>query len=225
MAIHLQFDRIPPGRVIGPHRHAVETIVYLAAGELVFEHGEGLERRVLVGAGDVLYETPSEHHLVRNEGRTDALALVASVETAEGSRDRGSWIWQRLEAPVRRWTEATVSDEAGIARRLISRAGDLGAPAFAVSEVEVAPGSASDWHRHPGAEHALVVLEGRGTICVEEATETIEPLSGIRIVPGAVHRVIATSRTPLRYIVIGTPGLDPARDRQPAAAPERQRDG
>ena len=35
MAIRLQFDRIPPGVEIGPHRHGVETLVYVAAGEIV----------------------------------------------------------------------------------------------------------------------------------------------------------------------------------------------
>ena len=55
--------RIGPDRLsveIGPHRHGVETIVYLAGGELVFEHGEALERRAIVRAGDVLYEAPAE---------------------------------------------------------------------------------------------------------------------------------------------------------------------
>ena len=224
MAIHLQFDRIPPGRVIGPHRHGVETIVYLAAGEIVFEHGEDLGLRAVVKPGDVLYEAASEYHLVRNEGTIDALALLASADPEEQERDRRSWTWHRTGAPVRRGTEARVEDDGGIARRLITRAGDFGAASFAVSEIVVRPGAASEWHRHPGAEHALVVLEGRGEICVEDITETIEPLTGIRIVPGAAHRVIATGRTSLRYVVVAMPGLDPARDRMAAEAQERQLD-
>jgi len=54
---------------IGPHRHGRETIVFVASGAIVFEHGDDLERRVEVRAGDVLYEAPSEYHLVRNDGR------------------------------------------------------------------------------------------------------------------------------------------------------------
>ena len=50
MTIRLQFDRISPGVEIGPHRHGLETIVYVAAGELVFEHGEELERKAVDGA-------------------------------------------------------------------------------------------------------------------------------------------------------------------------------
>ena len=86
MTIQLQFDRIPPGVEIGPHRHGVETIVYLAVGELVFEHGEALERRALVRAGDVLYEAPAEHHLVRNEGSVDAVTVAVQIIPAGAAR-------------------------------------------------------------------------------------------------------------------------------------------
>ena len=61
----------------------METLVYLAGGELVFEHGEGMARRA-VGPGDVLYEAPSELHQVRNEGTVDALALLAVIDRRRG---------------------------------------------------------------------------------------------------------------------------------------------
>ena len=48
----------------------------------------------------------------------------------------------------------------------------------------MAPGAADAWHRHPGAEHAIVVFEGRGLVTVDETTETLEPLTGIRVEPG-----------------------------------------
>ena len=94
MTIRLEFNRIAPGVEIGPHRHGVETIVYLAGGELVFEHGEDMARTAHVRAGDVLYEAPSELHVVRNEGTADALALLAVVD-AESS--------YRLGEMLRRW--------------------------------------------------------------------------------------------------------------------------
>ena len=53
MTIRLEFNRIAPGVEIGPHRHGVETVLYLAGGELVFEHGEGMGRRAYVRTGDV----------------------------------------------------------------------------------------------------------------------------------------------------------------------------
>ena len=224
MTIRLQFDRIPPGVEIGPHRHGLETIVYVAAGELVFEHGEELERRAVVRAGDVLYEAPAEHHLVRNEGAVDALALLASVDL--DPRRPGVLLsrWEAEDEPVRRGGDAVVIDEAGISRRLIVRPGDFGTATFTISEVVVAPGAADAWHRHPGAEHAIVVFEGRGLVTVDETTETLEPLTGIRVEPGLTHRVENTGRLPLRYYVCSSPGTDPLDDREPAEAPPRTLD-
>ena len=86
MTIRLEFNRIAPGVEIGPHEHDVETVVYLAGGELVFEHGEGLARRTVVRPGDVLYEAPAEVHRVRNEGPLDALALMAAIDPSKVRR-------------------------------------------------------------------------------------------------------------------------------------------
>jgi quercetin dioxygenase-like cupin family protein len=222
--IRLQFDRIPPEVEIGPHRHGVETVVYLAGGEIVFEHGEDLERRAVVRAGDVLYEAPAEYHLVRNEGQVDALALLASTDP--DPRRLGTMLqrWDSPEEPVRRSGDAETVEIEGVEHRLIVRPGDFGSATFSVSEVTVEAGVASSWHRHPGAEHALVVFEGRGIVRVGEEIETLEPLKGIRVVPGAIHQVENTGRTPLRYYVCASPGTDPATDRAPAEAPPRRLD-
>jgi len=222
--IRLQFDRIAPGVEIGPHRHGVETIVYVAGGELVFEHGETLERRAVVRAGDVLYEAPAEHHLVRNEGRVDALALLASTDP--DPRRIGTMFrrWESISEPVRRGNEAPTVESGGIRRRLIAAPGDFGSAAFTVTEVEIAPGAADVWHRHPRAEHAIVVFEGRGVVTVGDTSETLEPLKGIRVEEGRPHRVENTGRTPLRYYVCASPGLDPLEDRETAEAPRRRLD-
>ena len=224
MSIGLSFERIPPGRRIGPHSHRAETLIYLAAGELVFEHGPNLERRLTVRPGDVLYEAIGADHLVRNDGPIDALALIATTDPDDGGRGPRIEGLIRGEQPVRRWLDGRVREDAGVSRRLIARGGDFGSPSFSVSEIHVAPGVADEWHRHPGADHVLVVIEGRGEITVEDVTETLEPLTGIRVDAGAVHRVIATGRVGLRYVLIGSPGLDPERDRLAASAPERQLD-
>ena len=224
MRIRLQFDRIAPGVEIGPHRHGVETIVYVAGGELVFEHGESLERRAVVRAGDVLYEAPAEHHRVRNEGTVDALALLASTDP--DPRRVGLMLrrWDSDAEPVRRGGEALVVDRNGFRRRRIVGPGDFGSAAFTVTEVEVAPGAVDAWHRHPHAEHAIVVFEGRGLVTVGDETETLEPLKGIRVEDGRPHRVENTGRTTLRYYVCTSPGLDPLDDREMAEAPRRRTD-
>ncbi len=224
MTIRLQFDRIGPGVEIGPHRHGVETIMFLAAGELVFEHGEDLERRAVVRAGDVLYEAPAEYHLVRNESTIDALALLAAAEPDPRRPGTVFRRWEAEDEPVRRGTEALETSRGGIRRRLLVRPGDFGTATFTVSEIEVDPGTVDTWHRHPGAEQAIVVFEGRGVITVDDTTETLEPLKGIRVEAGLAHRVENTGRTTLRYYVCSVPGLDPTTDREPAEAPRRRLD-
>jgi quercetin dioxygenase-like cupin family protein len=224
MTIRLQFDRIAPGVEVGPQRHGVETVVYVASGELVFEHGEKLERRTTVRAGDVLYEAPAEQHLVRNEGSTDALALLAAVDP--DPRRIGDLLrrWDVDGEPVRRREEATVHAAGPITRRELVRAGDFGTATFTVTELELEPGAADEWHRHPGAEHALVVFEGRGIVRVGDVEEVLEPLKGIRVTPDRPHMVANTGRTTLRYYVCGSPGMDPRLDRIPADAPRRRLD-
>jgi mannose-6-phosphate isomerase-like protein (cupin superfamily) len=224
VSVRLQFDRIPPGVEIGPHRLGVETIVYVAGGELVFEHGEDLDRRVLVGSGDVLYEAPAEFHLVRNEGLVDALALLATADPDAQQFGLMLRRWNLDHEPVRRREDARVVESDGISTRVIAEPGDFGTATFAISEVEMAPGSSDVWHRHVGAEHALVVFEGRGLITVGDIEETLEPLKGIRIDAGLTHRVVNTGRTMLRYYVCATPGTDPLLDREPAEAPPRRLD-
>ncbi len=226
MTIRLEFNRIAPGVEIGPNRDGVETIVYLAGGELVFEHGEELARRAVVRAGDVLYEAPSELHMVRNEGPTDALALLAAVDAEGAGRRLGEMLrrWHEDREPVRRGGEARVTEAAGIRRRFLVEPGDFGSVTFTVTEMEMQPGAADSWHVHPGSEHAIVVFEGRGTIQVGDVEETLEPLKGIRVLPGRPHRVINDSRLLLRYFVCASPGTDPTIDRRPADAPRRRLD-
>lgn len=221
MTIRLQFDRIPPGVEVGPHRHGVETIVYVAGGELVFEHGEGLSRRTVVRSGDVLYEAPAEYHLVRNEGTADALALLAATDPDPLRMGELLRRWEDADEPVRRRDTARIHRARGIERRLLVLPGDFGTATFTIEEVEVAPGVGDEWHRHPQSEHAIVVFEGRGTIDVGDVEETLEPLKGIRVVAGRPHRIVNTGRMPLRYYVCSSPGTDPTIDRQPAEAPRR----
>jgi quercetin dioxygenase-like cupin family protein len=222
MTIRLEFDRIPPRVEIGPHRHGVETIVYVAAGELVFEHGDALERRSVVRPGDVLYEAPAEHHLIRNEGTADVLALIASTDPDPRRTALLRRRWDRDEEPVARRQQAEPKTIDGVTRRLIAAPGDFGTETFAVAEVELPPGWVDEWHRHPTAEHALVVLEGRGVVQVGQVEETLEPLVGIRIDPNLPHRIENTGRTRLRLLVYTTPGADPMLDRQSAEAPRRR---
>jgi quercetin dioxygenase-like cupin family protein len=228
VTIRLEFNRIAPGVEIGPHRHGVETIVYLAGGELVYEHGEQMARRVEVGPGDILYEAPAELHRVRNEGRLDALALLAVVEAEGASIRPGSMAalrrWHDEADPVRRGERARCAEADGIRRSFLVEPGDFGSVTFTVTEVSMLPGAEDAWHRHPGSEHAIVVFEGRGSILVGDVEEVLEPLKGIRVLPGRAHRVRNDGRHLLRYYVCASPGTDPTIDRRPADAPTRRLD-
>jgi quercetin dioxygenase-like cupin family protein len=224
MTIRLEFNRIAPGVEIGPHRHGTETIVYLAGGELVFEHGAAMATRTLVGTGDVLYEAPAELHRVRNEGTLDALALLAVVDPDPRRPASAPLRAGGAGEPVRRHVDARTADGAGIRRTFLVEPGDFGSVTFTVTEVEIAPGHEDSWHRHPGSEHALVVFEGRGAIQVGEVEEVLEPLKGIRVLPGRRHRVRNDGRHRLRYFVCASPGTDPTIDRTPADAPTRRQD-
>jgi quercetin dioxygenase-like cupin family protein len=219
MTIRLQFDRIPPEVQVGPHRHGVETIAFVAAGAVAFEHGEDLERRVVVRAGDVLYEAPSEYHLIRNEGTIDALVLLAAVEPETQAPGIDVRRWDQPGDPVRRREGARVITRAGLVHRVLVEPGDFGTASFTVGEIELSPGAGTGWHRHLRAEHVIVVLEGRGTVRVGAVEETLEPLKGVRVETGLPHAISNTGRTPLRYFLCATPATDPLSDRETAEPP------
>jgi quercetin dioxygenase-like cupin family protein len=219
VSLRLQFDRIPPGVEIGPHRHGLETLVYLAAGEIVFEHGPELERRVVIRSGDVLYEAPAEYHVVRNESSIDALALLAAIEVPPERPGDVLRTWHAEGEPVRRREGARVVEGPGTRMRVLVEPGDFGTDAFSLGEVEIDRGGGTGWHRHQRSEHVIVVFEGRGTVRVGSVEETIEPLKGIRVEMGLPHAITNTGRTTLRYYVCSTPAADPLSDREDVDPP------
>jgi quercetin dioxygenase-like cupin family protein len=219
VAIRLQFDRIPPGTEIGPHRHGVETLVYVAAGEIVFEHGPDLERRTVVRSGDVLYEAPGEYHLVRNDSSIDALALLAAVDAPEDHPEEDLPAGQAEGEPVRRREGARVVEGPGTRMRVLVEPGDFGTETFSLGEMEIEPGGGTGWHRHQRFEHVIVVFEGRGTVRIGSLEETLEPLKGVRVEMGLPHAITNTGRTTLRYYVCSTPATDPLSDREDVDPP------
>jgi quercetin dioxygenase-like cupin family protein len=149
---------------------------------------------------------------------------MAAVEIDPAQRGVAMPRWHDETEPVRRRSEARIVDTEGIRRTLLVEPGDFGSVTFTVTEVEIAPGHEDAWHRHPGSEHAIVVFEGRGSIQVGSVEEILEPLKGIRILPGRRHRVRNEGRHRLRYYVCASPGTDPTIDRAPVDAPRRTLD-
>ena len=215
MAIHLHLDRIPPGTQIDPRRRGEETVVYVAAGEIAFEHGLGMSQRVLVRAGDVLYEAPGDEGIVRNDGAIDALALLAvvDVDPDRPADDQPSWRTRPGE-PVRRREGARVMVGPGLRHRVLMEPGDFGTLSFSVGEIELDPGATTGWHRHLASEHVVVVLQGRGTVRIGSVEEILEPLKGVRVEMGLPHLIANTGRTRLRYFLCATPAADPLSGRE-----------
>ncbi len=235
--IRLEFDRIPPGAEVGPGDTDAESAIYLAAGEIVAEQVSGLSSGLLVRAGDVLYDGPATAHVLRNPGRTDALALRATVDpvqdvgatrpgrgavaaaeqamTAEQTMAAGTLrIVAPDEASVRRREFARVVERRGMRQRVLVEQGDFGTATFRISEIELAAGATTGWHRHLRSEHVAVVLEGRGTVRTGSLEETLEPLKGVLVELGLPHAIANTGRTPLRYLLCATPAHDPLSDRE-----------
>jgi mannose-6-phosphate isomerase-like protein (cupin superfamily) len=152
------------------------------------------------------------------------LALVARTDPDDADAAIAGRGWGTADEPVRRGTEARVVAEDDITRTFIVEPGDFGSSAFTITEVVIAPGAATAWHRHPRSEHAIVVFEGRGSITVGDVEEVLEPLKGIRVRPGRRHHVRNDGRHRLRYYVCASPGTDPTRDLAPADAPSRNLD-
>lgn len=73
---------------------------------------------------------------------------------------------------------------------------------------EVQPGgwSTLERHEHP---HTVVVLRGRGSVVLGDATHEIGPYDAVYVAPGAVHQFRATTDEPLGFLCI----VDRVRDR------------
>ncbi len=228
--LRVEFERIPPGAEIGPGRPNAESAIYLAAGEIVAEPVSGSCPCLVVRAGDVLYEAPSSSHLLRNETRTDALTLRATLdhesdpgETRDSGRDarrdqvEAGWTGRNAggsESSIRRREAARIVERQGMRQRILVKLGDFGTASFKISEIELAAGATTGWHRHQRSEHVAVVLEGRGTVRMGSEEETLEPLKGVHIELGHPHAITNIGRTQLRYLLCATPAPEPLSDRE-----------
>ena len=75
---------IPPGGRAKAHKHERhETAIYVISGESVMWHGERLEHRVTVGAGDMLYIPANMPHLPANLSDAPVTAVIARTDPHE----------------------------------------------------------------------------------------------------------------------------------------------
>jgi len=80
----LHLVTIPPGTRGVPHVHdGHESAIYTVSGETEVWHGEGLQRRAIVTAGDFLYVPPGTPHLPVNRSDVTTVAVVARTDPRE----------------------------------------------------------------------------------------------------------------------------------------------
>lgn len=63
-------------------------------------------------------------------------------------------------------------------------------------------------HRHPGADEAMLVMEGRGTFTVGTQAFAAGPGSLVYVPRGVIHRIQVTGPEPLAWLSIVAPNLD-----------------
>ena len=74
-----------------------------------------------------------------------------------------------------------------------------------VVEVEMTPGTGHGFHRHPGREEVLWVIEGQGEQWVERDKKVLGPGDSAFIAPGIVHGIYNDSSRLLRFLAVLSP--------------------
>lgn len=174
-AEHIVFGRtlFAPGSTHRRHAHPQgEEFEFLTAGQGLALRAEG---DILVGADDAWFTPKGGTHGFANTGDVDVEVIWGWA--GAGSRDGVGY--QRLEdlppgggetfkvsLAETPQTEGGPPQEGGIKMRvqwLISQQRG-GATEVVFGRTVMPPGAAHEWHRHPGAEEFIYLLEGSGTV-------------------------------------------------------------
>jgi mannose-6-phosphate isomerase-like protein (cupin superfamily) len=79
-----------------------------------------------------------------------------------------------------------------------------GAQHFSLLLNEIQPGYVGAYHQH-AVEHAWYILQGRGTMWIDDVPYEIGPHMAVYAPAGVPHRVASTGDEPLRYLVVYAP--------------------
>jgi uncharacterized RmlC-like cupin family protein len=87
-ALSMNVATIPPGGVAAAHIHdGFEVMLYILAGRVRHEYGDGLRKSVENEAGDFIYIEPGVPHEVFNMSDTEpVVAVVARSDASEWDR-------------------------------------------------------------------------------------------------------------------------------------------
>ncbi|MBX5492342.1 MAG: cupin domain-containing protein [Chloroflexi bacterium] len=79
-----------------------------------------------------------------------------------------------------------------------------GAQHFSLLLNEIQPGYVGAYHQHD-VEHAWYILQGRGTMWIDDVAYEIGPHMAVYAPAGVPHKVASTGGEPLRYLVVYAP--------------------
>jgi uncharacterized RmlC-like cupin family protein len=83
-ALCMHLVKIPPGGRAKAHRHAEhETAIYVLQGEVEMLHGDSLQHRMVMRAGDFVFIPAGVPHLPYNVGQTEAIGIIARTDPNE----------------------------------------------------------------------------------------------------------------------------------------------
>lgn len=84
----------------------------------------------------------------------------------------------------------------------LSRPETTGADSLAVLEVTVLPGCGHDFHKHPGQEEVIYILEGEVEQWVEQEKRILKKGDSVFIGAGVVHATFNVSDKPIKTLAI-----------------------
>lgn len=74
-----------------------------------------------------------------------------------------------------------------------------------LAEARLAPGMSTDEHFHTKAEEIYYILEGRGSIKIEDEVREVGPGDGIAILPGKRHKIWNPGQSDLVFLCCCSP--------------------
>ena len=79
-----------------------------------------------------------------------------------------------------------------------------GAQHFSLLVNEIQPGYTGAYHKHD-VEHAWYILQGQGTMWVDDVPHEIGPNMAVFAPAGVMHRIASLGPEPLKYVVVYAP--------------------
>jgi mannose-6-phosphate isomerase-like protein (cupin superfamily) len=77
-----------------------------------------------------------------------------------------------------------------------------------LAEARLPPGGATTPHRHLKTEEIYYILEGRGSMRIDDETRAVGPGDAIAIPPGTLHQITNTGGSQLKFLCCCAPGYE-----------------